>query len=83
MTVLHYYTRRGCHLCEVMLEELLPLVRGRAEIELCDVDSDAGWYEKFNLRVPVIEHEGRLVSEYPLNAAAVLAVLPTIAETGE
>ena len=80
MAVIHYYTRTGCHLCEIMLEELLPLIRGRVEIELRDIDSLADWREKYDIRVPVIEYDGQLVSEYPLDYGAIRAILAQIPE---
>jgi hypothetical protein len=83
MAVFHYYSRKGCHLCEVMLEELLPLIRGKAEIEYRDIDTQPEWCEKFDVRVPVIEYDGQLVSEYPLDYGAVRAVLSRIPENSE
>ena len=83
MAVLHYYSRKGCHLCEVMLEELLPLIRGKAEIEYRDIDTQPEWCEKYDVRVPVIEYDGQLVSEYPLDYGAVRAVLSRIPENSE
>ncbi len=80
MAVIHYYTRRGCHLCEIMLEELLPLIRGRIEVELHDIDSLADWREKYDIRVPVIEYDGQLVSEYPLDYGAIRAILAQLPE---
>lgn len=74
-----YYTRRGCHLCDVMLEELLPLLRGRAEIQLRDIDSNPEWLRRHDIRVPVVEVNGEIISEYPLDRAAIglfLAGLP-------
>lgn len=70
MLTIDYYTRRGCHLCENMLEELMPLVRDRAEIRIHDVDSKPDWREKYDLRVPVVELAGQVVSEYPLDRGA-------------
>jgi hypothetical protein len=75
MTVFHYYSRKGCHLCEVMLEELLPLIRGKAEIEYRDIDSQPEWRDKYDIRVPVIEYDGQLISEYPLDYGAIRAIL--------
>lgn len=66
-----------------MLEELLPLIRGRVEIEYRDIDSRPEWCEKYDVRVPVIEYDGQLISEYPLNYAAVRAVLGQIPEDDE
>ena len=83
MAVLHYYSRKGCHLCEVMLEELLPLIRGKAEIKYRDIDTQPEWCEKYDVRVPVIEYEGQLVSEYPLDYGAVRTVLSRIPENSE
>jgi hypothetical protein len=83
MAVIHYYSRKGCHLCEVMLEELLPLIRGRAEIEYRDIDSQQEWREKYDVRVPVIEYDGQLISEYPLDYGAIRAILSRMPENGE
>jgi len=80
MVVIHYYSRKGCHLCEVMLEELLPLIRGRADIEMRDIDTLAEWREKYDIRIPVIEYDGKLVSAYPLDYDAIRAMLAQISE---
>ena len=83
MAVIHYYSRKGCHLCEIMLEELLPLIRGRAKIEYRDIDSQPDWRQKYDVRIPVIEYDGQLVSEYPLDHSALRAVLSQIPESDE
>ena len=80
MAVIHYYSRKGCHLCEVMLEELLPLIRGKADIEMRDIDTLAEWREKYDIRIPVIEYGGKLVSAYPLDYDAVRVMLAQISE---
>lgn len=65
-----------------MLEELLPLIRGRAEIELRDIDMSPEWLDRYNFRVPVIEAEGHLISEYPLNYGAVASYLAGLPDDG-
>ena len=80
MAKIQYYTRRGCHLCERMLEELLPLLKGRAEIDIRDIDTNSSWLQKFDIRVPVIEFDGRIISEYPLDRAAVRQCLAEMPE---
>jgi predicted thioredoxin/glutaredoxin len=82
MAIIHYYSREGCHLCEVMLEELLPLIRGRADIEMRDIDTVVEWREKYDIRIPVIEYDGELVSAYPLDYDAIRVMLAEIAENG-
>ena len=79
MAALRIYSRRGCHLCEVMIEELLPLLCGRLAVEVCDIDTRPDWRAKYDVRVPVAEYEDRLISEYPLNRAAVNDLLETLA----
>lgn len=75
MTHLHFYSRQGCHLCELMLEQLLALVRGHFEVEVRDVDTRADWQQEYGLRVPVIELHGNLLSEYPLDADAIRSIV--------
>lgn len=80
MPALRVYSRQGCHLCEVLIEELLPLVRGVLDVEVRDIDSRADWREKYDIRVPVVEYDDRLISEYPLDRTAVLEVLASLRE---
>ncbi|MCH9692914.1 MAG: glutaredoxin family protein [Gammaproteobacteria bacterium] len=63
-----------------MLEALLPLLRGRAEVDVHDIDSNPDWRRQFDRRVPVLEFTGELVCQFQLDTAAVTAVLTRIAE---
>jgi hypothetical protein len=67
----HVYSRPGCHLCELLLEGLVPLVRGRGRIEVVNIDLDASTRDKYGTRVPVVELEGRALCEYHLDRAAI------------
>jgi hypothetical protein len=73
--VLSVYSRRGCHLCEDLLGELEPLLRGRAAIEVHDIDADPALRERYHARVPVVVGSGRELCEYRLDRAAILAWL--------
>ena len=75
MPILCVYSRQGCHLCEVLIEELLPLLRGAMEIEVRDIDSRADWLAKYDIRVPVVEYQGDLISQYPLDRGAIAEIL--------
>lgn len=75
METLHVYSRRGCHLCEVLIEELVPLLRKRLRLEVRDIDSREDWRERYDSRVPVVEFDGRLVCQYVLDRDAVEAVI--------
>ncbi len=83
MFIIQYYSRAGCHLCEIMLEELLPLIRGRVDIEMCDIDSRPEWREKYDTRVPVVEYAGELITAYPLDYGAVRRFLARLPENHE
>ena len=72
---LYVYSRQGCHLCEVLVEELLPLVRGRLDVEVRDIDSREDWKARFDVRIPVLEFEGEVVCQYRLDRPAVDAIL--------
>ena len=69
------YSRRGCHLCEQLVDELLPMLRDRAELEIRDVDTRDDWRAAYDTRVPVVECNGRFVCEYRLDRAAISAIL--------
>ncbi len=69
------YSRRGCHLCELMLEELVPLCRGRATLRVLDVDSRDDWRQAYGNRIPVLCSGGREISVSRLDRDALLAIL--------
>ena len=69
------YSRAGCHLCELLIEELLPMIRGRVELEIVDIDTDPSLESRFGTRIPVVEFAGRALCEHVLDGAAVRAAL--------
>ena len=75
MSALQVYSRHGCHLCEVLIEELLPLVRDRLEIQVNDIDTRRDWVEAYGTRVPVVEFNGRLVCQYTLDREAIRRIV--------
>ena len=76
--LLRVYSRPGCHLCEKLLEELLPLVRGKLQVEVVDIDSSPEWQRQFSLRIPVLEYQGQVVSQYTLDVGAIRAILAAL-----
>ena len=78
MAAIQVYSRQGCHLCEVLVEELLPLIHGRLELEVRDIDTRADWLEKYNARVPAVEYDGELVCEYYLDKGAISRLLDSL-----
>ena len=78
MQTLQVYSRPGCHLCEVLIEELLPLVRGALIIEVRDIESDPDWLARYDIRVPVVEYQGRLICQYTLDREAISDLLGSL-----
>ena len=75
MPSVQIYSRPGCHLCEQLIEEIEPLLRGRAMLEVRNIDSRADWQEKYDTRVPVVEVDGCFICEHRLDRAALHKVL--------
>ena len=73
--VLQVYSRHGCHHWAELVEALLPLVRGRLNVEVHDIDSRDEWKERYGERVPVVEFQGQLVCQYRLDRPAIEDIL--------
>lgn len=80
--VLTVYSRRGCHLCEDLLGQLEPLLRGRAGIDVRDIDLDESLRERYHTRVPVVAAADEELCQYHLDRSAVLAWLKRVAPGG-
>lgn len=75
MKKIDVYSRQGCHLCEQLLEELLPMVRGRLEVRVHDIDTKPEWTASYGTRIPVVEYDGELVCQYHLDPDALARIL--------
>lgn len=78
MRTVQIYSRPGCHLCERLIEEIMPILRGRAELEVLNIDTRADWRGAYDTRVPVVEIDGRLVCQYELDRDALATALDRI-----
>lgn len=73
------YGRPGCHLCDEAREQLLAMRDAVADFELreIDIESDDALLASHLERIPVVEVDGRVVSELELDAERVrLALVP-------
>jgi glutaredoxin len=62
------YSRKGCHLCEVVKESLVKLSRrGGFTWREIDVDSDADLRRQFSDEVPVVFIDGRKAFKYRMD----------------
>jgi hypothetical protein len=66
------YSREGCHLCELMAEELAGVLAGSdASFELVDVDADPGTRVRWGHKIPVLLLDNELVCHGSLDAEEV------------
>ena len=75
MSALTVYSRRGCHLCEVLIEELLPLIDGKLQLEVRDIDTNTTWQQRWASDIPVVEYEGEVVCMHFLDREAITGIL--------
>ena len=62
------YSRKGCHLCEIVKESLVKLhKRGGFQWREVDVDSDADLRRQYNDQVPVVFINGRKAFKYRMD----------------
>jgi glutaredoxin len=62
------YTRKGCHLCEIVKESIVKLARrGGFVWQEVDVDTDEQLRRQFNDEVPVVFIDGRKAFKYRMD----------------
>jgi glutaredoxin len=62
------YSRKGCHLCEIVKESLAKLERrGGFTWQEVDVDTDEQLHRKFSDEVPVVFIDGRKAFKYRMD----------------
>ncbi len=69
------YTRTNCGLCRRAEAVVVRVARGRADVELVDVDSDPELVARYTVRVPVVAIDGRELFEYEVDPRALRAAL--------
>lgn len=75
MKTLRLFSRPDCHLCDELAVALHPIIRGRARLEIVNVDDDLTLKKRYGLRIPVLVGDAQELSAYPLDGAAVEAYL--------
>ncbi|MEJ2161182.1 MAG: glutaredoxin family protein [Chromatiales bacterium] len=70
------YSREHCHLCEVMVAELQPLLAGYpVSLRVLDVDEDPKISARYGSQVPVLLLGSEVLSRFKLDAGRVEAAL--------
>ncbi|MFN0151390.1 MAG: glutaredoxin family protein [bacterium] len=65
-----FYTRAGCHLCDVA-KQVVDAVRQRVAfaLDVVDIDGDAALAARWNDEVPVVFVNGKKAFKYTVDAA--------------
>lgn len=67
------YSRVGCHLCDVMKEQIERHAgRFRFTLEVVDIDRDPKLRAEYNWDVPVLFVDGEKIAKYRLDEAMLL-----------
>ncbi|MBS1805957.1 MAG: glutaredoxin family protein [Acidobacteria bacterium] len=70
------YSRKGCHLCDVVKDQLAVLQRDHDFLwREVDIDADPALTEKYNEEVPVVFIDGRKAFKYRMDPAQFLRTL--------
>lgn len=75
MKSLVVYSRRDCHLCDTLIGELEPLIEGKLELEVRDIDCNPQWHERWFADIPVVEYEEAVVCMHFLDHDAITGIL--------
>jgi glutaredoxin len=78
--ILTLYSRPGCHLCDEARERILRIVDGHGDVELreVDIEADEEMLRAYLERIPVVELDGRVVSELVFDGETLSRALHTV-----
>ncbi len=77
LKTLTLYSRPECHLCELLLGELTPLLDDSVAVEILDISQDPDLMRRYGLRIPILSCDGQEISGYPLDTGRVKSILAT------
>jgi hypothetical protein len=62
------YSREGCHLCEVVEEQLARIRQSQPfDLEIVDIAGNAALEELYGMEIPVVMLDGKKVAKYHLD----------------
>jgi hypothetical protein len=72
------YSRSGCHLCDEARNAIGEIAGGEIDLREIDIDTDDALLKAYLERIPVVEVDGRIVSELVFDADAFTRALHTV-----
>lgn len=58
-----------------MVEALLPMIRGKLELEVRNIDTCDKWQRRYGLRIPVVLFNGIEICQYTLDKDAIRRIV--------
>ena len=59
----YVYSKRGCHLCEELIEQLIEFLNSRAKIEIIDIESSKVLLNKYHADISVVTFNDKEILE--------------------
>ena len=72
------YGRPGCHLCDEARDAIVALAGSEIDLNEVDIESEEGLLKRYLERIPVVEVNGRVVSELVFDRDAFASALHTV-----
>ena len=75
MFKLRLYSRKGCHLCDELLDALMAMdIASQCSVQIVDIDTDPVLQKQFSLRIPVLTADdgNKIICEQSLDQQAVI-----------
>ena len=77
--LLKLYSKPGCHLCDVMKEDIKKIASGiDFEIVEVNINDDDELARKYGTRIPVLEFNGRIISKFRLDEERIRKLIDSL-----
>jgi hypothetical protein len=53
----------------------MPIIRGRLDLQMCDIDTNSDWAARFGQRIPVLVFEGQEICHFKLDKDAIARIV--------
>lgn len=62
--IFYVYTKQGCHLCEILIEQLMETLRDKADIKFIDIESKPELFNEYCEIIPLVKYRDKELFRY-------------------
>ena len=62
--IFYVYTKQGCHLCEILIEQLIETLRDKADIKFIDIESKQELFNEYCEIIPLVKYRDEELFRY-------------------